>query len=39
MNIKPSENTKLYGLNDYFNEIINLNNKKRMPNNTIRNKK
>jgi len=32
MNIKPSEHTKLYGLNDYFKEIINLNNKKRMPN-------
>jgi len=32
MNIKPSENTKLYGLGEYFNEILNLHNQKKMPN-------
>jgi len=32
MNINPSENTKLYGLNNYFNEITNLHINKKMPN-------
>ena len=32
MKIKPSENTKLYGLDIYFNEIIELYNEKKMPN-------
>jgi DNA polymerase-3 subunit delta' len=32
MHIKPSINTKLYGMNDYFGEIINLYNKNKMPN-------
>ena len=32
MNIKPSENNKLYGLGNYFNEIVDLYNKKIMPN-------
>jgi DNA polymerase-3 subunit delta' len=29
---KPSENTKLYGMSVFFNEIINLYNEKKMPN-------
>ena len=32
MKIKPSENIKLYGMCHFFNEIINLYNKKLMPN-------
>ena len=32
MNIKPSENIKLHGMDNYFNEIINLYSKKKMPN-------
>ena len=32
MKIRPSENTKLYGLDIYFNEIIDLYNEKKMPN-------
>ena len=32
MKIKPSENIKLYGMSHFFNEIINLYNKKLMPN-------
>tara|TARA_B100000795_G_C22773012_1_gene428731 strand:+ start:689 stop:1627 length:939 start_codon:yes stop_codon:yes gene_type:complete len=32
MKIRPSENTKLYGLDIYFNEIIELYNEKKMPN-------
>jgi DNA polymerase III subunit delta' len=32
MNIKPSENTNLYGLDNYFNEIIDLYDKEKMPN-------
>ena len=32
MNIKPSANTKLYGLDNYFNEIVNLYKNKKMPN-------
>jgi len=31
MNSKPSKNTKLYGMNYFFNEIINLYNNKKMP--------
>ena len=31
MNLKPSENTKLYGMNHFFNEIITLYNKRKMP--------
>ena len=32
MHIKPFENKKLYGMENNFNEIINLYNKKKMPN-------
>ena len=32
MNIKPSENINLYGLKNYFDEIIKLYNQKKMPN-------
>ena len=32
MHLKPSENTNLYGMNSFFNEIINLYIKKKMPN-------
>ena len=31
MNIKPSENTRLYGMDHFFNEIIKLFNKNKMP--------
>ena len=31
MKLKPSENTNLYGMNNFFNEIINLYNEKKMP--------
>ena len=31
MNLKPSENTQLYGMGEFFNEIITLHNKKKMP--------
>ena len=31
MNLKPSENTQLYGMSYFFNEIICLYNKKKMP--------
>jgi DNA polymerase-3 subunit delta' len=31
MNLKPFENTQLYGMNDFFNEIITLYNEKKMP--------
>ena len=31
MKLKPSENTNLYGMNHFFNEIINLYNEKKMP--------
>ena len=31
MNLRPSENTQLYGMNFFFNEIIELYNKKKMP--------
>jgi DNA polymerase-3 subunit delta' len=32
MHLKPSENTQLFGMNIYFNEIINLHNQKKLPN-------
>ena len=32
MELKPSENTQLYGLNHLFNEITNLHKKEKMPN-------
>ena len=32
MYIKPSENTNLYGMSFYFNEIIKLYDEKKMPN-------
>jgi DNA polymerase III subunit delta' len=32
MNLKPSENTQLYGMDFFFNEIISLHKKKIMPN-------
>ena len=32
MNLKPSENTRLYGMNNLFNEITSLYNEKKMPN-------
>ena len=35
MNINPSANTKLYGMNAYFKEIINLYDQKKMPNKII----
>ena len=31
MNLKPSENTQLFGMNDFFNEITSLYNNKKMP--------
>ncbi|WP_415324118.1 AAA family ATPase [Candidatus Pelagibacter sp. Uisw_127] len=31
MNLKPMENTQLYGMNYFFNEIIELYNEKKMP--------
>ena len=31
MNLKPSENTKLYGMNKFFNEIATLYDQKKMP--------
>ena len=31
MNLKPSENTQLYGMSNFFNEITKLYNKKKMP--------
>ena len=32
MSLKPSENTKLYGMNSFFNEIASLYNNNKMPN-------
>ncbi len=32
MNLKPSENTQIYGMNTFFNEIASLYNKNKMPN-------
>ena len=34
MKLKPSENTKLYGMNHFFNEISKLYNDKKMPTNS-----
>ena len=31
MHLKPSETTQLYGMNHFFNEIISLYNKNKMP--------
>ena len=31
MNLKPSENTQLYGMSNFFNEIVSLYNKEKMP--------
>ncbi|MDB4081697.1 AAA family ATPase [Candidatus Pelagibacter sp.] len=31
MKLKPSDNTKLYGMDFFFNELIDLHNKKKMP--------
>ena len=31
MNLKPAKNTQLYGMNFFFNEIINLHNENKMP--------
>ena len=31
MELKPSENTELYGMNNFFNEITNLYSKNKMP--------
>ena len=31
MNLKPSKNTQLYGMGNFFNEIISLYNDKKMP--------
>ena len=31
MNLKPSENIQLYGMDYFFNEIIELYNKKKLP--------
>jgi len=31
MNLKPSENTQLYGMNDFFNQIAQLYDEKKMP--------
>ena len=32
MNLKPSENKKIYGIDNYFNRIIGLYNNEKMPN-------
>jgi DNA polymerase-3 subunit delta' len=32
MNLKPSENTKIYGMENFFNELAGLYNQKKMPN-------
>jgi len=32
MNLKPSENTKIYGMENFFNEIVGLYNDEKMPN-------
>ena len=31
MNLKPSENTRLYGMNNFFKEITSLYDEKKMP--------
>lgn len=32
MNLKPSENTKIYGMENFFNELVGLYKQKKMPN-------
>jgi len=32
MNLKPSENTKIYGMKNFFNELVGLYEQKKMPN-------
>ena len=32
MNLKPSENTKIYGMENFFNELVGLYKQKRIPN-------
>ena len=32
MNLKPSENTKIYGIKTFFNELVGLYRQKKMPN-------
>ena len=32
MNLKPSENTKIYGMDFFFKEIVDLYEQKKMPN-------
>jgi DNA polymerase III subunit delta' len=32
MNLKPSENTKIYGIENFFNELVGLYKQKKMPN-------
>ena len=39
MNLKPLENTNLYGMNYFFNEIKNLYDKENMPNKILETKK
>ena len=31
MNLRPSDNTQLYGMNHFFNEITHLYNQKKLP--------
>ncbi|MDC1050153.1 DNA polymerase III, partial [Candidatus Pelagibacter sp.] len=35
MNLKPSENTKIFGMENFFNELVLLYNQKKMPNKII----
>ena len=32
MNLKPSENTKIYGMENFFNELVGLHKEKKIPN-------
>ena len=32
MNLKPSENTKIYGMENFFNELVGLYKQKKIPN-------
>ena len=32
MNLKPSENTKIYGMKNFFNELVGLYKEKKIPN-------
>ena len=32
MNLKPSENTKIYGMENFFNELSGLYKQKKLPN-------